>query len=177
MTHSITRSGAGWLAALVVVVSPAHAAEKSPAQAILCSHCAACHGPGSSGKGGFDYLLDRDRLVARNQVVPGKPSESPLLQRIEQGEMPPGKRPRLRDEERAELRRWIDAGAPPFAPLPPRALVPETHMLGAVLSDLRAMEPRRRWERLLLACRCPYPPTRQAGPRSLRTTPTRKRLG
>lgn len=129
---------------VVVHGGPAHAAEKSQVQAILRTHCAACHGPGGSGKGGFDYLLERDRLVARNQVVPGKPAESPLLQRIEQGEMPPAKRPRLRDEERAELRRWIDAGAPPFTPMPPQVLVTETHLLQAILSDLRAMEPRRR---------------------------------
>lgn len=144
MHRRIIRSGAGWLAPLVVVIGSAHAAEKSQAQAILSTHCAACHGPGGSGKGGFDYLLDRDRLVARNQVVPGKPGESPLLQRIEHGEMPPGKRPRLHDEERAALRRWIDAGAPSFAPVPPRTLVTETLLLRAVLSDLRAMEPRRR---------------------------------
>jgi mono/diheme cytochrome c family protein len=144
MHRRITRSGVGWLAALVVVISPAHAAEKSPVQAILYTHCAACHGPAGTGKGGFDYLFDRDRLVARNQVVPGKPDESPLLQRIEQGEMPPGKRPRLHDEERAALRRWIDAGAPAFAPIPSRSLVTETLLLRAILSDLRAMEPRRR---------------------------------
>ncbi|HEY7153570.1 MAG TPA: WD40 repeat domain-containing protein [Gemmataceae bacterium] len=150
MHRRIIRSGAGWFAALVVVVGPAHAAEKSQTQTILRIHCAACHGPGGTGKGGFDYLLDRDRLVARSQVVPGKPEESPLLQRIEQGEMPPGKRPRLRDEERAALRRWIDAGAPPFAPAPPRSLVTETLLLRAVLSDLRAMEPRgRRFARYL----------------------------
>jgi mono/diheme cytochrome c family protein len=135
---------AGWLAALLVVVAPAHAAEESRAQAILQTHCAACHGPGGTGKGGFDYLLDRDRLVAHNQVVPGKPADSPLLQRIEQGEMPPGKRPRLRDEERAVLHHWIEAGAPSFSPPPPRSLVTETLLLRAVLSDLRAMEPRRR---------------------------------
>jgi mono/diheme cytochrome c family protein len=144
MPRRITRSGTGWLAVLVVVVGPAHAAEKSRAEAILRTHCAACHGPGGTAKGGFDYLLDRDRLVARNQVVPGAPAESPLLQRIEQGEMPPGKRPRLRDEERTELRRWIAAGAPPFASAPPRSLVTETLLLGTILSDLRAMEPRRR---------------------------------
>lgn len=144
MPRRITRSGTAWLAALVVVVGPARAAENSRAEAILRTHCAACHGPGGSGKGGFDYLLDRDRLVARNQVVPGKPAESPLLQRIEQGEMPPGKRPRLRDEERAALRSWIDAGAPSFAPVPPRSLVTESLVLGMILSDLRALEPRRR---------------------------------
>src|SRR5262249_4733294 len=121
-----------------------HGAEEVRAEAVLRTHCGTCHGPGGTGKGGFDYLLDRDRLVARNQVVPGKPDDSPLLQRIEQDEMPPGKRPRLKDEERAVLRRWIDAGAPSFTPSPPRALVTETLLLRSVLADLQALEPRQR---------------------------------
>jgi mono/diheme cytochrome c family protein len=135
---------AALLAALFIITGQARAAEESRAQAILRTHCDACHGPGGSGKGGFDYLLDRDRLVARNQVVPGNPADSPLLQRIEQGEMPPGKRPRLKEEERATLRRWIESGAPSFAPTPPRSLVSETPLLRTVLSDLRAIEPRQR---------------------------------
>src|SRR5262249_40171067 len=92
---------AGWIASLLCVMPSVRGAEDLPAraQAVLRSHCAACHGPGGAGKGGFDYLLDRDRLVARNQVVPGEAGESPLIQRIEQGEMPPGKRPRPSTEE------------------------------------------------------------------------------
>ncbi|HEY7308456.1 MAG TPA: WD40 repeat domain-containing protein [Gemmataceae bacterium] len=144
MHRGITRACAGWLAALILTISPVRAEQDNRAQAILRTHCAACHGPGGSGKGGFDYLLDRDRLVARNQVVPGNPADSPLLQRIEQNEMPPGKRPRLKDAERAELRRWIESGAPSFAPAPPRTLITETLLLRAILADLRAIEPRQR---------------------------------
>src|SRR4051812_41920017 len=81
------------------------------ARAVLQTHCGTCHGPGVKARGGFGYLLDRDRLVARNKVVPGKAGASVLVQRIEQGEMPPGKRNRLRADELAVLRRWIDAGA------------------------------------------------------------------
>ncbi len=82
--------------------------------------------------------------MARNQVVPGKAGDSPLLLRIEQGEMPPGKRPHLGVEERALLRRWIDAGAPSFQPTLPRTLVTEAHLVRTVLADLQALEPRQR---------------------------------
>jgi WD40 repeat protein/mono/diheme cytochrome c family protein len=146
MRRTTTYLFAGWLTALLVATHPARGAEDmaTRAQAILRTHCATCHAEGGAGKGGFDYLLDRERLVARHQVVPGKASDSPLLQRIEQGEMPPGKRPRLGVEEVAVLRRWIDAGAPSFQPTSPRALVPETLLVRAVLADLQALDPRQR---------------------------------
>jgi WD40 repeat protein/mono/diheme cytochrome c family protein len=115
------------------------------AQAILRTHCAACHGPGGTAKGGFDYLLDRDRLVARNQVVPGEAEESPLLQRIEQGEMPPGKRPRPNPTEVAVLRRWIESGASAFRPaVSSPSFTSETGLVQILLADLQALEPRQR---------------------------------
>src|SRR5260370_15375415 len=64
------------------------------AQAVLKTHCARCHGPDGVTKGGFGYVLDRDRLVARAKVVPGQPDESELYQRVRDGEMPPAKQPR-----------------------------------------------------------------------------------
>jgi mono/diheme cytochrome c family protein len=134
------------LPALLFVLPSASAAEDLPARAqvILRTHCAACHGPGGASKGGFDYLLDRDRLVARDQVVPGKASESPLIQRIEQGEMPPGKRPRPSAEDVAVLRHWIDTGAPPLQPQTPRSPITEANLVREVLADLQALDPRQR---------------------------------
>jgi mono/diheme cytochrome c family protein len=137
---------AGWLTSFLAPVPPTYGEEDLPrrAQAILGAHCAACHGPGGSSKGGFDYLLDRDRLLARNQIVPGEPNDSPLLQRITHGEMPPGKRPRPTGEELALLRRWIDAGAPPFQPKPTRSLVTAAQVVQEILADLQTLEPRQR---------------------------------
>ena len=60
------------------------------ARAILQANCAGCHGGGKAAKGGFGFVLDRDRLVSRQLVVPGKASASDLVLRIELGEMPPG---------------------------------------------------------------------------------------
>jgi mono/diheme cytochrome c family protein len=126
---------------------PAWAAEGDLAarvETILRTHCGGCHGPGGTGKGGFDYLLDRDRLVARSQVVPGKAADSPLLQRVLEGEMPPGKRPRPGTADLAVLRNWIEAGAPALHPEVPRTLVGEAELSRYVIADLRALEPRRR---------------------------------
>jgi mono/diheme cytochrome c family protein len=115
------------------------------ALAALRTHCGACHGPGGTSKGGFGYVLDRDRLVARNQVVPGNAADSALYQRVRDGEMPPpGKRPRPGPDDLAALRRWIDAGAPAARPAGPAPLVDEPALLRTVLADLRAAEPRQR---------------------------------
>ncbi len=136
---------AGWFASLLFGLPSVRGAEGLPAkaQAVLRSHCAACHGPGETRKGGFDYLLDRERLIARNQVVPGQAGESPLIQRIEQGEMPPGKRPRPSAEEVAVLRRWIDVGAPPFQPQMQPPPITEANLVRAVLADLQTLAPRQ----------------------------------
>jgi WD40 repeat protein/mono/diheme cytochrome c family protein len=126
-----------------VAREPDNLAEK--ARTVLQTHCAACHGSAGSAKGGFGYVLDRDRLVARDKVVPGKAGESPLLQRIKDGEMPPGKRPAPTTDEVAVLQRWIDAGAPAFQPAPAKpTLVTEADVVRAVLADLQNVEPRRR---------------------------------
>ena len=43
-------------------------------------------------KGGFGFVLDRDQLVSRLLVVPGKAGQSDLMLRVQQGEMPPPSR-------------------------------------------------------------------------------------
>jgi WD40 repeat protein len=96
------------------IVAPASAQE---VQDILRSHCARCHDRQGVNNGGFDYLLDRDALVARRQVVPGQPASSELLRKIVQGEMPP-KGPRPSKQEQAILEKWIAAGAPDWRPRP-----------------------------------------------------------
>src|SRR5690242_5292012 len=61
----------------------------SAAQTVLETHCARCHGPAGTGKGGMNFILDRDKLVSRQKILPGNPAESQLYQRVLQGEMPP----------------------------------------------------------------------------------------
>src|SRR5438552_9812310 len=59
------------------------------ARTIFQVHCYRCHGEKGAVEGGFNYLLDHDRLVARKKVVPGDPVKSRLIRRIGAGEMPP----------------------------------------------------------------------------------------
>ena len=57
----------------------------------------------------MNYILDRDKLIARKKVIPGKADESPLLKKIVSGKMPPAdEQPRPSDAEVALLKQWID---------------------------------------------------------------------
>jgi len=72
---------------------------------LLVRRCLDCHS-GPKPKGKLD--LSR-RQAAREVIIPGKPSESTLWQRVQAGEMPP-KKP-LPNAERQLLRQWIAEGA------------------------------------------------------------------
>ncbi len=147
MRRSLPARFARWLALACLFAPAAHGADDLAvgARALLQKHCGTCHGPGGSGKGGFDYVLDRDRLVARNQVLPGNARESVLFQRIRDGEMPPPKRPTLGKDEVALLQRWIDAGAPATGgAAETRSLVTDAALARRIRADLENLEPRRR---------------------------------
>ncbi len=141
-------SPACFLALCSLTVPVAAAAEPSvadKAHAVLAARCASCHGKDGSAKGGFGYALDRDRLVARGKVVPGRAADSELFQRVRDGEMPPAGRPQLTAAERDALQAWIDGGAPPFvAAGPAPTFVTTGDIQRLVLTDLQALEPRQR---------------------------------
>ncbi|MBI1916106.1 MAG: WD40 repeat domain-containing protein [Planctomycetes bacterium] len=137
-----------WLAALGLFVSlSVHAAEPplaERARALLERYCSRCHGSGGPAKGGFDFVLDHDRLVAHNKIVPGKPAESELYLRLVRGEMPPkGKAPRPAPAEVALLKDWIAAGAP-GPPSVPRTFVRNAALHRLMLDDLRSVSARHR---------------------------------
>jgi hypothetical protein len=79
---------------------------------ILTGTCLTCHGA-EAQKGGLD-LSRRDTALAGGvsgpAIEPGKPDESDLVMRLEDGLMPP-KSP-LAPEQVAAFRRWVEAGAP-----------------------------------------------------------------
>jgi hypothetical protein len=86
-------------------------------QPLLQAKCVRCHGE-KPRKAGLDLTTPAGILKGGESgpaVVPGKPDESPLYQKVHAGEMPPGKKDRLSDGEVDTLRRWIAAGAP-FGP-------------------------------------------------------------
>lgn len=77
---------------------------------IFSGRCLECHS-GPEPEGGLD-LGSRSRAYAGGEsgpsIIPGKPEESPLWEKLEQDEMPP-KHP-LPAREKAILKRWIEAG-------------------------------------------------------------------
>jgi mono/diheme cytochrome c family protein len=114
------------------------------ARAVLATHCAGCH-TAAKAKGGFGYVLDRERLVARRKIVPGKSAESELYERVHGGEMPPaGTRQRPPEADVAVLKRWIEAGAPDWRTAAPRSFVGDEAVLALALEDLDSVPSRQR---------------------------------
>ncbi len=79
---------------------------------LFAKHCLECHDTASNSGN-----LDLSRKVAALKggdggppFVPGKSAESLLWQAVESGEMPKNRAP-LTDDEKQQLRRWIDDGA------------------------------------------------------------------
>src|SRR5215204_6378425 len=98
-------------------VSPGFNADVRP---IFQAYCTECHGEAEKPKGGLDLRLKR--FVAKGgksgaAIVEGKPAESLLIDRVNSGEMPPGKK-KLTATEVDTLKRWIAAGAKVEAPEP-----------------------------------------------------------
>lgn len=116
------------------------------AEEVLKSHCFQCHGKEGSAKGGLNFVLDREKLAARGKLVPGKPGESTLYQRMRDGEMPPeAVKERLKEEDLATVRRWIEADAPAFhAPAARREFISEIDVVYLIQSDLEKFDPRQR---------------------------------
>jgi mono/diheme cytochrome c family protein len=111
------------------------------AQTVLKTHCSRCHSPDGKAKGGFDFVLDRTKMVARGKIVAGQPEESEVYQRVRDEAMPPkGIKPRVSPEDRALLKQWIEAGAPTGAESSHRFLKEEA-AARMILDDLQALEP------------------------------------
>lgn len=116
------------------------------AQAILRANCAGCHGGGKAAKGGFGFVLDRNRLVSSGLIAPGQADQSDLFLRIQHGEMPPpSSKQRPSQAELNILRQWIDAGVAAFdPPVPATRLLSPPDVTATILGDLEALTSRRR---------------------------------
>src|SRR5262245_1077080 len=97
---------------------------------ILSNKCFKCHGPALQEAG--LRLDDRDRATRRKVILPGKPGESKLIERISRDDdermPPPDASERLTPAQVSLLRKWIENGAeytphyafikPKLSPLP-----------------------------------------------------------
>ena len=80
---------------------------------IFRAHCFDCHGATDERKGELDLRLVRFMLRGGESgpaIVPGRPQESYLLDRVRNGEMPPGES-RVSEQQIAILEQWIADGA------------------------------------------------------------------
>jgi hypothetical protein len=113
-------------------------------QETLANFCYRCHGQDGMVEGGFNYLMDRDQLVASKKVVPGQPDKSRLFRRVVEGEMPPeDEKPRPGSDHVALLRRWIEAGAPAFTkPSTPHKFITLADIAGSIKADLEKRNER-----------------------------------
>jgi hypothetical protein len=126
--------GALWLVPAVNAAPPAPARVDYNFQIrpLLADRCFTCHGPDEKKRKAKLRLDDPAVALARRAVVPGKPQESALIQRITSSEddqrMPPRKSNlSLTRDEIDLLRRWVAEGAeykPHWAFLPPPDRVP-----------------------------------------------------
>ncbi|OYV05668.1 MAG: hypothetical protein CFE26_10355, partial [Verrucomicrobiales bacterium VVV1] len=110
---------------IIVSLMPAvAAAEKvdfnSQIQPILSENCYACHGPDEAKVKGELRLDDRDLAMKGGEsgkaIVPGDAGKSPILERIQHSDPdelmpPPEKKERLKPEQVALIKRWIEEGA------------------------------------------------------------------
>lgn len=114
----------GWFAAIAGIVWIGVVAHAQPPgdgltfekdiRPILRAHCWDCHGANTDIKGGLDLRLVRFALRGGDSgpaIVPGKPGDSLLIQRIRAGEMPPTER-KVTPAELSVLEKWIAVGAP-----------------------------------------------------------------
>jgi mono/diheme cytochrome c family protein len=131
---------------------------------IFRTHCLQCHGGGKGKPKGDLRILDRDLLIAKEEIVPGKPDESELYLLViadDDTVMPPEDQLRLGAGEIEAIQAWIQAGAPPFPPDVPAAdATARTDdarprpgvdaVLEAILQDVRSLAPQdRRFVRYL----------------------------
>jgi mono/diheme cytochrome c family protein len=87
---------------------------------ILKAHCFTCHGEAGEREGELDLRLRRFLVAGGDSgpaVVPGKPEESLLFERVRDGEMPPGDT-KVTSKEIETLEAWIRGGAPTLRPEP-----------------------------------------------------------
>lgn len=120
-----------WLASIALILGGLSAGAEQPARPgalsyeanvrpILKARCFLCHGEGEKLKGGLDVRLCGLILKGGKNgpaIIPGKPGDSLLFQRVRDGEMPKNGK-KLSGEELAAIEKWIAEGAKTARPEP-----------------------------------------------------------
>ncbi len=128
-----------WLLITVLLfgVRPSHGQSpraddlSSRAELILTKHCFSCHGQDPKNVQAGLRILDINDLKTRGLLRPEMPLESELINRVEDGTMPPLNRPGLAKADRDALRAWVQAGASPF----PDRLASRAYVIEQILED------------------------------------------
>jgi hypothetical protein len=102
---------------LFVCVAPVEAGEsltfEKDVRPIFKAYCLDCHGGGEAVKGHLDLRLKRFAERGGDSgpaIVAGRPEESLLVERLKNGEMPPGGK-KVPEEQVVLIERWIASGA------------------------------------------------------------------
>jgi hypothetical protein len=133
---------------------------------ILSDNCFHCHGPDQNTRKGKFRLDVREDAVARGAIVPGKPKESELVNRIfglhQEDPMPPPEAHKILTPAQKELlRHWIGSGAkyekhwayaPPVKLATPPGKNPIDWLVGQRLREV-GLKPSPRADRRTLARR------------------------
>lgn len=111
----------GFFASIFHIVSVAVSADdrvefNRDIRPILSENCFHCHGPDAARRKGDLRLDSRDEAIAAKAIVPGKPDQSRIIERImspehEQVMPPPESNKILTARDKELLRRWINDGA------------------------------------------------------------------
>lgn len=121
------------------------------AEKILRSSCYRCHGEDGSSEGGFNFVLNLEKL-ARTVVKPKNPAGSLLYDRMaakDESVMPPeGESPRPSAGDIALIKAWIEAGAPAVNIAKPREFISNDDIVKLIRADVgQASERSRRFLR------------------------------
>src|SRR5262245_62672133 len=107
----------GLVIAASIATAPLRAAEaptfEKDVRPILKTYCLDCHGGGEKLEGNLDLRLRRLAVKGGDggpAIIPGKPTESLLVERLKAGEMPPTEK-KVPTDKIAVIEQWIAAGA------------------------------------------------------------------
>ena len=111
---------------------------------LLASRCYHCHGEDGTAEGGLNFILDSDRLIRSEYVVPSEPQKSALYRQILVEDMPKDGEP-FSTFEKELVKNWIVDGAPSFeVNKPVRGFISPKEMFETLSSDILAQPKKDR---------------------------------